>query len=43
MTEKGSVDQLDVQLLADYLTQHVAGFEALSSVSKEARLIKNTS
>ena len=36
MTDKGSVDQLDEQLLADYLTQHVAGFEGPVTATKFA-------
>jgi aminoglycoside phosphotransferase (APT) family kinase protein len=36
MTNKGSVDQLDVQLLSDYLTQHVAGFEGPVTATKFA-------
>jgi aminoglycoside phosphotransferase (APT) family kinase protein len=36
MTDKGSVDQLDVQLLSDYLTQHVAGFEGPVTATKFA-------
>ncbi|MFT5924405.1 MAG: aminoglycoside phosphotransferase (APT) family kinase protein [Paraglaciecola sp.] len=36
MTNKGSVDQLDEQLLADYLTQHVAGFEGPVTATKFA-------
>ena len=36
MTDKGSVDQLDVQLLADYLTQHVVGFEGPVTATKFA-------
>lgn len=36
MPDKGSVDQLDEQLLADYLTQHVAGFEGPVTATKFA-------
>ncbi|GAC17823.1 phosphotransferase [Paraglaciecola arctica] len=36
MTDRGSVDQLDEQLLADYLTQHVAGFEGPVTATKFA-------
>lgn len=34
MTDKSSVEQLDEQLLADYLTQHVAGFKGPVTATK---------
>ena len=36
MTDKSSVDQLDEQLLTDYLTQHIAGFEGPVTATKFA-------